>query len=549
MTAALMIGCGSSLPNTSNPTTPILNTPLVNTGEVRLNTEGILVYKVGTDTSKAANLSTMATTNMCSPVIIDPYQTIPQTPLMTKSTTYHMEFLVGFEGDTSGCDINLLTLETQGIGVALKPLTKMSSVGLPLGTAKFSNDTWNFIYYTATASGSDFNYTDKDTFVRFLYKGKRILDNDGNYPTPQYQIKEDPSAGGSTPAMAFVISRHPVDYPLKSYNRYDPKTLYNFGVESVHPYVQTIDPYMDKLIAMDSGLINKLKDATHDHLTEWYGKGFIQVPGDPRWYFDPYVAWNYVQNGSKKVGYFGQQLTPLSSDTDTPDISSQSAENTDLSSQSTSGVESLAAAPVCSATKTDCIKVGGILFTGMVDYSTMTKWSDWDRLDTTKTGWIHTAMKVQVGRPATEFIEAPGMLKRVRRVSLLDVLQGKDKFAFADVQMVDPQDVRRNKAVAWAIKQEGVWYSANVDMPPGNTKGQDYTYNRFYCTLLNWASWFHGASVDLRPVMMEGRYMDVGFTIMLLPNHLWSSTKIKNLSQVSGEDVKFVAKYSGLKTP
>lgn len=151
-----------------------------------------------------------------------------------------------------------------------------------------------------------------------------------------------------------------------------------------------------------------------------------------------------------------------------------------------------------------CIQEGGI-FLGFQDYDTVWSYSasllDW---------WQHAAIKTGDNR----FTEAPRMGKKVReeRTAIVTGYYHKRQ-AYLDVYSTSG-----HWAVQWARKQVGKPYSILVS-PQEDKYNEDAEYEGFYCSLLVWGAWYHGAGKNI----METNAIRWFGTI--LPNHLWNGYK------------------------
>jgi hypothetical protein len=103
--------------------------------------------------------------------------------------------------------------------------------------------------------------------------------------------------------------------------------------------------------------------------------------------------------------------------------------------------------------------------------------------------WQHAAIRTDIGL----YTEAPRMGRTVRQAPIAEVRAPY----YRRVAYLEVNDSRGTQVAAWALKQRGKPYSL---LPmgqwnqPGNTNA---SYPGFYCSLLVWGAWYHGAGVNI----------------------------------------------------
>lgn len=228
--------------------------------------------------------------------------------------------------------------------------------------------------------------------------------------------------------------------------------------------------------------------------SDWYSKGFM-VLGDDL-VFDPYGAINRHFNSNV--------VTPPGS---APRIMSLNIGSAQL------GSVHLQAATSCPGG--DCVGIGGI-FLGY----TPGRWQEayWQNglRSISEFGYNpmqHAALKTNT----STYIEAPFKGRPVReRPTSAVVAPFTERHVY-----IQPNGSGAYTAADWARRQIGKPYSITVAMQ-GNRKGDfNTTYPAFYCSLLVWGAWYHGAGVDIAPSVPYWTNAPINFDFIVAPGDLY----------------------------
>jgi uncharacterized protein YycO len=231
-----------------------------------------------------------------------------------------------------------------------------------------------------------------------------------------------------------------------------------------------------------------------NHEVTWYGRGFNNLTDGIT--FDPYGAINNNDN----------YLSIVPPGVSAGDLTFASANDPALRRTPISTPVRPQGTQTCYDGA--CVQVGGV-FLGFQDRGSV--WSYIGTEESFGPAWQHAAIK----RSNARFTEAPGIGFPVRTAPW-DSVTGRyhRRQAYLDVNYFGGE-----LAASWAERQDRKPYSLLLwDVAPQwNKKAQDATYAGFYCSMLVWAAWYHGAGVNFLLPYHTGRW---GY---ILPSHLWEA--------------------------